>query len=107
LEDRISYIKIKSSICWLTIYKFNSSLGYQKLVKFKIIKNIYDKYVNKYLSNLETLPINYYTDTTFVCNKLGEESVGYNKQRFLLLQMNSMFQYQIIYFQVHHTIQQF
>ena len=32
------------------------------------------------MSNLEILPQNYYTDTTFVCNKLGEESVGYNQQ---------------------------
>jgi len=71
LEDGISYRKIKSAICWSTIYKFH-----QKLVKFKIIENIYDKYVSKYLSNLETLPRNYYTDTTFVCNKLGEESTN-------------------------------
>ena len=75
LEDGISFRKIKSSISWSTIYKFH-----QKLVQFKIIENTYDFNVNKYLSNLETLPQNYYTDTTFVCNKLGEESVGYNQQ---------------------------
>jgi len=75
LEDGISFRKIKSSISWSTIYKFH-----QKLVQFKIIENTYDLNVNKYLSNLETLPQNYYTDTTFVCNKLGEESVGYNQQ---------------------------
>jgi len=75
LEDGISFRKIKSSISWSTIYKFH-----QKLVQFKIIENTYDLNVNKYLSNLETLPQNYYTDTTFVCNKLGEESVVYNQQ---------------------------
>ena len=75
LEDGISFRKIKSSICWSTIYKFH-----QKLVQFKIIENSYELNVNKYLTNLETLPQNYYTDTTFVCNKLGEESVGFNQQ---------------------------
>ena len=75
LEDGISFRKIKSSISWSTIYKFH-----QKLVQFKIIEHTYDFNVNKYLSNLEILPQNYYTDTTFVCNKLGEESVGYNQQ---------------------------
>jgi len=75
LEDGISFRKIKSSISWSTIYKFH-----QKLVQYKIIENTYNLNVNKYLSNLETLPQNYYTDTTFVCNKLGEKSVGYNQQ---------------------------
>ena len=43
LEDGISFRKIKSSICWSTIYKFH-----QKLVQFKIIENSYELNVNKY-----------------------------------------------------------
>ena len=66
--------KIYLPICW-SIYKFH-----QKIVQFKIIENSYELNVCKYdvITNLETLPQNYYI--TFVCNKLGEESVGFNMQ---------------------------
>ena len=64
-----------NQLFYKNLYKFHL-----KLVKFKIIEKSYELNVNKYLSNLETLPVKYYTDTTFVCNKLGEESVGYNMQ---------------------------
>lgn len=77
LINGISYRNIQqyTRIHWNTIYKFNI-----KLTKYNILSNIYNDTITLYLNHMKTNNCNYYTDTTFVCNKLGEELVSYNPQ---------------------------
>ncbi len=56
-------------------YKFNV-----KLTKYNVLSNAFNETVNIYLDNMKTSNSQYYTDTTFVCNKLGEDLVSNNPQ---------------------------
>ena len=58
-----------------TIYNF-----FQKLVKTCVIYNTYQENINLYLNKLDKIPNYNKTDTTFVCNKLGEDSASFNPQ---------------------------
>ena len=77
LENGISYRNIQTtlSISWSTVYKF-----FRKLVKYNILEDSYNNLVAKYLANLDKIPSIQYTDTAFVCNKLGEDSISFNPQ---------------------------
>jgi hypothetical protein len=67
--------KNKIKIHFSTIAKFHN-----KLQKYKIIEESYNKNVTNYLNELNKHRIILHTDTTFICNKLGSEDVSYNQQ---------------------------
>ena len=49
-------------------YKFNL-----KLIKYNIFEKIFNKTINSYLNEMKNTSTTYFTDTTFICNKLGED----------------------------------
>ena len=51
-----------------------------KLIKYNIFNDTYEKYKNKYLNKLFTHTQIFYTDITFVCNKIGIKNVSFNQQ---------------------------
>jgi hypothetical protein len=77
LKTGISYRNINgyTSINWNTVYKFHC-----KLIKYNIFENTYDKILNKYLTLIEKNNNFLYSDTTFICNKLGVENISFNQQ---------------------------
>ena len=77
LKTGISYRNINSytSINWNTVYKFHC-----KLIKYNIFEDTYDKILNKYLTLIEKNNNFLYSDTTFICNKLGIENISFNQQ---------------------------
>ncbi len=77
LNKGITYRDVQqfTHIHWNTIYKFNI-----KLTKYNVLSNAFNKTVNIYLDHMKTSNSQYYTDTTFVCNKLGEDLVSNNPQ---------------------------
>ena len=77
LKTGISYRNVSdyTHINWNTIYKFKL-----KLVKYNIFEKLFNKTINEYISEMGNNSKQYYTDTTFVCNKLGEDLVSYNPQ---------------------------
>jgi len=89
LNKGITYRDVQqfTHIHWNTIY---SSLrerirpkGYKfnvKLTKYNVLSNAFNKTVNIYLEHMKPSNSQYYTDTTFVCNKLGEDLVSNNPQ---------------------------
>jgi hypothetical protein len=52
-------------------YKFNL-----KLIKY----NIFNKTINSYLNEMKNTSTTYFTDTTFICNKLGKDLTSNNPQ---------------------------
>ena len=50
------------------------------MIKYNIFENIFDKSVNSYLNEMKNTNMCYFTDTTFICNKLGEDLVANNPQ---------------------------
>ena len=77
LKLGISYrnISLYTNINWNTIYKF-----YIKLINTDLIKNLYVRYKNNYISEMNTDIKYLYTDTTFICNKNGKQLIDYNPQ---------------------------
>ena len=77
LKTGISYRDIQqfTSINWNTIYKFKL-----KLTKYNIFEKIFNKTIDSYLNEMKTTNASYFTDTTFICNKLGEDFVSNNPQ---------------------------
>jgi len=77
LENGIAFRKLSTitKIHWSTIYNFHI-----KLIKYNIFEDNYNKLVNRYLTKLPERPENYYVDSTFICNKLGSESISFNSQ---------------------------
>jgi hypothetical protein len=89
LKTGISYRDIQkyTKIHWNTIYKFKL-----KLVKYNIFEKLFNKTINTYITEMgNTSKLYYsffqkhirpsgYTDTTFICNKLGEDLASYNPQ---------------------------
>ena len=77
LKLGISYrnISIYTNINWNTIYKF-----YIKLINTDLIKKLYVRYKNNYISEMNTDIKYLYTDTTFICNKNGKQLIDYNPQ---------------------------
>ena len=77
LKTGISYRNVSdyTHINWNTIYKFKL-----KLVKYNVFEKLFNKTINEYISEMGNNSKQYYTDTTFVCNKLGEDLVSYNPQ---------------------------
>ena len=75
LKLGLSYrnISLYTDINWNTIYKFN-----MKLIHTNLIKKLYLKYKNKYISEMNTDIKYLYTDTTFICNKNGKELTDMN-----------------------------
>ncbi len=68
LKTGISYRDIQkyTKIHWNTIYKFKLKL--------------FNKTINTYITEMGNTSKLYYTDTTFICNKLGEDLTSYNPQ---------------------------
>ena len=77
LKTGISYRNIQkyTKIHWNTIYKFKL-----KLVKYNIFEKLFNKTINTYITEMGNTSKLYYTDTTFICNKLGEDLASYNPQ---------------------------
>lgn len=78
LKTCVSYRNVNTfteNINWNTIYKFHC-----KLIKYNIINDTYQKCINKYLNELVKHTQILYTDTTFICNKLGSENISFNQQ---------------------------
>ena len=77
LKTGISFRNISNftNINWNTVYKFNC-----KLKKYNVVYDTYSKCLNKYLNELNKYTSFFYTDTTFVCNKLGIDHVSFNQQ---------------------------
>jgi hypothetical protein len=77
LKTGISYRDIQKHtfINWNTIYKFNL-----KLIKYNIFEKIFNKTINSYLNEMKNTSTTYFTDTTFICNKLGEDLTSNNPQ---------------------------
>lgn len=90
LTTGISYRDVQqfTPIHWNTIYsslreRIRPRAGYKfnvKLTKYNVLNNVFNKTINIYLDNMKTYNAHYYTDTTFVCNKLGEDLVSNNPQ---------------------------
>ena len=53
-----------------TVYKFHC-----KLIKYNVFEDTYDKLLNKYFTLIEKNNGFLYSDTTFICNKLGIENI--------------------------------
>jgi len=77
LKTGISYRDIQkyTTINWNTIYKFNL-----KITKYNIFEKIFNKTIDDYLNEMNNNHTSYFTDTTFICNKLGEDLVSNNPQ---------------------------
>ena len=84
LRQGISYRSVKSTIHWSTIYKF-----FQKLVDNNVISDNYHDLINRYINRIGVVdprigvigrPTIGYVDSSFVCNKLGEDFVAHNTQ---------------------------
>jgi transposase len=77
LKTGISYRDIQkyTTINWNTIYKFNL-----KLTKYNIFERLFNKTIDNYLNEMKNTSTTYFTDTAFICNKLGEDLVSNNPQ---------------------------
>ena len=75
LRTGISFRNIKAPMHWCTIYNF-----FQKLVKTGVLYDTYQENIKLYLTKLDKIPNYNKTDTTFICNKLGEDFVSFNPQ---------------------------
>ena len=77
LKTGISYRDIQkyTRINWNTIYKFNL-----KLIKYNIFEKIFNITTNSYLNEMKNTSTTYFTDTTFICNKLGYDLNSNNPQ---------------------------
>lgn len=64
-----------TKIHWNTVYKFH-----RKLSKNKIFEKSFNETINEYLNKMKLANNLYFTDTTFICNKLGEDLVSNNPQ---------------------------
>jgi transposase len=75
LRTGIPFRNIKANMHWCTIYNF-----FQKLINSGVIYDTYQKNISQYLNKLDKIPNYNKTDTTFICNKLGENFVSFNPQ---------------------------